>query len=89
MIIFFFIFTNRSRINSFKNKSGKIINTKRNESYFHIYFDEGKKEIKANYFTEDNKTLKIKIIIDYQVKSFEGFFDDSKYIESINFKKFK
>ena len=31
---------------------------------------------------------KIKIIIDYQVKSFKGLFFNSKCIESITFKKF-
>ena len=37
---------------------------------------------------EQDKITKIKIIIDYQVKSFKGFFFFCKCIESINFKKF-
>ena len=37
---------------------------------------------------EEDKVTKIKIIIDYQVKSFKGLFSWCKYIESINFKKF-
>ena len=35
-----------------------------------------------------NQAKIIKIIIDYQVKSFEYLFDDCRYIEYINFKKF-
>ena len=40
------------------------------------------------YFEEEDKVTKIKIIIDYQVKSFKNLFNDCNYIESINFKKF-
>ena len=37
---------------------------------------------------EEDKVTKIKIIIDYQVKSFKGLFSLCECIESINFKKF-
>ena len=34
---------------TFSNKKGKFINiSKKNESYFHIYFNDSKKEIKIN-----------------------------------------
>ena len=39
------------------------------KEYFHIYFNESKDEIKSTELAEDNKVSKIKIIIDYQVKS--------------------
>ena len=40
------------------------------------------------YLNENDKVSKINIIIDYQVKSFNGLFQWSECIESINFKKF-
>ena len=73
-----------------KDKYGKFININKNvELYYHIYFNDNKEEIKNKYFIlEEDKVTKIKIIIDYQVKSFKGLFYDCKCIESINFKKF-
>ena len=40
------------------------------------------------YIEEEDKVTKIKIIIDYQVKSFKYLFSGCKCIESIKFKKF-
>ena len=40
------------------------------------------------YIEEEDKVTKIKIIIDYQVKSFKGLFNWCECIKSINFKKF-
>ena len=86
-----------------KDKYGKFINIKENdELYYHIYFNDNKEEIKNKYkiYTEDgmikheyyideeDKVTKIKIIIDYQVKSFKELFNWCECIESINFKKF-
>ena len=57
--------------------------------YYHIYFNDNKEEIKNKYFIgKEDKVTKIKIIIDYQVKSFNYLFWCCKCIESINFKKF-
>ena len=68
----------------------KFINIKKNEeSFYHIYINNNKKEIKNKYETdEQDKVTKIKIIIDYQVKSFKELFSYCYCIESINFKKF-
>ena len=73
-----------------KGKYGRFININKNdELYYHIYFNDNKKEIKNKYeIDEEDKVTKIKIIIDYQVKSFEGLFIECECIESINFKKF-
>ena len=57
-----------------------------NEIYYHIYFNDNKEEIKRNYL--DDNVSKIKIIIDYQVKSLENLFYRCKCIEYIYFKKF-
>ena len=58
------------------------------KDYYHIYFDDNKKEIKRCYLTEEDKVNKIKIKIDYQVKSFKKLFYECYCIESIYFKKF-
>jgi surface protein len=73
-----------------KDKDGHFINVNKNdEIYYHIYFNDNKKEIKNKYYiNEDDKTTKIKIKIDYQVKSFAGLFELCECIEYINFKKF-
>ena len=73
-----------------KDKYGKFINIKENdELYYHIYFNDNNEEIKNKYdIKEEDKVKKIKIIIDYQVKSFKELFYDCECIESINFKKF-
>ena len=76
---------------------------KNDELFYHIYFNDNneeiknKHEIKKDYFgvtkheyyiDEEDKVTKIKIIIDYQVKSFKELFKWCECIESINFKKF-
>ena len=73
-----------------KGKYGKFININENdELYYHIYFNDNKEEIKNKYkINEEDKVTKIKIIIDYQVKSFKKLFFECECIESINFKKF-
>ena len=69
------------------NKYGKFINMNENEIYYHIYFNDNKKETKRKYFNKNDNVSKIKIIIDYQVKSFYQLFDLCECIEYIYFKK--
>ena len=73
-----------------KGKYGEFININENDKlYYHIYFNDNKEEIKNKYkIEEEDKVTKIKIIIDYQVKSFKDLFSWCNCIESINFKKF-
>ena len=72
-----------------QNKNGIFINYKKeDESFYHIYFDDNKEEIKRYNLTKEDKVNKINIIIDPQVKSFNKLFSHCKCIESINFKKF-
>ena len=70
-----------------KGEYDKFINIKENdELYYHIYFNDNNEEIKNKYeIYEEDKVTKIKIIIDYQVKSFKKLFDNCECIESINF----
>ena len=72
------------------NKYGEFINiNKENEKYYHIYFNNKKEEIKRNYLKKNEIIYnKIKIIIDYQVKSFEKLFYNCECIKYIKFKKF-
>ena len=67
----------------------KFINIPENEKeYYHIYFDDSEEEIKRNYFVQNEKVKTIKVIIDYQVISFEKLFKDCYSLFSISFKKF-
>ena len=62
-------------IKRIENKSGKLININESEkSYFHIYFNNSNKEIKKNIINKSSQVKNIKIIIDYQVKSFKDLF---------------
>ena len=71
------------------NAYGKYINILEEEKeYYHIYFNNINEEIKRNYLNENEKVKMIKIIIDYQVKSFEHLFNNCYCINSIFFKKF-
>ena len=64
-------------------------NNKKEESYYHTYFNDSRKETKRKDKNYINKKMKkIKVIIDYQVKSFEKLFYFCSYIKSINFIKF-
>ena len=72
-----------------KNGYDKFINIKdKDKEYYHIYFNDKEEEIKRNYLNENEKVEKIKIIIDFNIKSFEGLFNNCKCIEYIIFKKF-
>ena len=73
------------------NKDGKLFNIKfGDEKYYHIYFDNNKEEdeIKRKFITKEDKIKIVKIIIDYQVKSFKRLFYRCNCCESIYFKRF-
>ena len=56
---------------------GKFINIpKKDKEYYHIYFDNSNKDAKRRYVDFYEKVKMIKIIIDYQAKSFEKLFFD-------------
>ena len=67
----------------------KFINIdKGNENYYHIYFNDNTEEIKSYKINESDKVTKIKIVVDYHVKSLKSLFNKCQCIESINFKRF-
>ena len=77
------------KIKPVNNVFGKFINFENeDEKYYHIYFNNNEEEIKRNYIKEDEQIEIIKIIINYQIKSFKKLFEHCECIESINFKKF-
>ena len=59
---------------------------KKDESYYHIFFNE--KEFKKNYLTKDDNISKVKIIIDSNTKSLNNLFQTCSYINKISFIKF-
>ena len=75
-----------------ENTYGKFINiNKKNESYYHVYFNDNKEEIKnskKNFITFDDKVNKIKIILDYDIKKINELFNCCSTIQKINFTKF-
>ena len=72
------------------NKYGPFINIKEDEKlFYHIFFNDNKEEIENKYsINEEDKVTKIRIVMDYQIKSIENLFNNCKCIQYINFKKF-
>ena len=71
-----------------KDMYGKFINIYADKSFYHIYFNDCKNEVKKNYLTENDKVGKIKIIIDYRLEDFVSLFSDCFCLLSIYFRKF-
>ena len=71
------------------NKGCNFLNISKEEEgqYFHIYFDDNKKEIDRLSLEENETVNKINIIIDPEIKSFYRLFYISGF-DSIKFKKF-
>ena len=63
------------------------IENKEDISYYHIFFNNEKKEIKSHIIPNYGGISKIRIIIDYQVKLFHKLFYNCCCIEYIYFKK--
>ena len=58
-----------------QNKYGPFIKIKKKDrKYFHIYFNDNKKQIKKTKLNKEDKVSKINIIIDYHIKSFSALF---------------
>ena len=67
----------------------KFINLNDNEKqYIHIYFNNNKKERKSCILQAKPKIQKIKIKLDYEIKSLKGLFKNCQCLEEINFIKF-
>jgi len=53
-----------------------------------IYFNDNQEQIKRKSISKKDNTTKIKIIINYKIKSLYKLFKDCKCIKKINFLKF-
>ena len=75
----------------FEDIYGNFINisNSNDESYYHIYFDDNKTEIKRHYIKQSDNVNKIIITIDYEIKSLYMLFKECPCIKIINFLKFK
>jgi len=73
-----------------ENKFGKFINfaNKSEKKYISIYFNNSYRKIKRDKLNENENIEKIKIVIDYKVKSLNNLFGGCKCIKSIDFKRF-
>ena len=69
-----------------KNKYGEFINIYDKEDYYHIYFNNRRREAQRNYLLQNENVTSIKVIIDHHVKSFYKLFDNCKCIKSITLK---
>ena len=68
---------------------GQFINIdKENEKYCHIYFNDNDNEKKIKKLTSTDKVTKIKIILDYEIKSFANLFSNCNCNKEIIFKNF-
>ena len=71
------------------NHYGKFISViKGEESNYHIFFNNKKKEKKRNFLKENENVIKIKVLLDYKIKTFYNLFNGCKCIESISFNFF-
>jgi surface protein len=73
-----------------ENRYGLFINIINEEEvgYYHIYFNNDKREINRNYININDDVSKIKIIIENKVKSLFELFKNCTCLQSISFKKF-
>ena len=72
-------------------ESGKFINIPKNksqQSYYHIFFDDSRKEIKNIYSITNEIKSKIKIIVDFEIQSLRQLFEDGEGIKILKFTKF-
>ena len=72
-----------------KKDKNKFINININKSYYHIYFNDDKKETHRNYFTKYENIKKIKVILDGEIKSFKRLFYKCKCIKKVTFINFR
>ena len=71
------------------DKYGKFINYRDDEeSYYHIYNVDNKEQIKLKEKTKYDLFNKVKIIIDFEIKSLVGLFKKCDCIKKINFIKY-
>ena len=58
------------------------------EQFFHFYINENNEELKRNFVIRSDGAERIKVIIDFEIKSFAGLFKNCTYIKKIKFLRF-
>ena len=58
------------------------------QSFYHIYINDNKEEIKRDYIKSSDGAKKIKIVLDYEIKSLFELFLYAYCVEKVNFIKF-
>ena len=74
-----------------KPNHNKTITINRKEefnSFMHIFIDDDKNDIKSLTIDSSSQINKLKIIIDFEIKSLKGFFKNSEYISELKCIKF-
>ena len=66
---------------------GQFINVSKLEPFYHIFFNDNKNEVKKNKISYEDNVTKIKIKVDYEIKSLNGLFTKCKCIQKVCFIK--
>jgi surface protein len=65
-----------------------FIDNTNKEQFFHFYINENNEELKRNFVIRSDGAERIKVIIDFEIKSFAGLFKNCTYIKKIKFLRF-
>ena len=66
----------------------QFLNINEDKKYYHIYLDNKEDISKRNYVKSNENIQKISVVLEMEIKSLKGLFENCKSIESINFIKF-
>ena len=71
-----------------KTNNLQFLNINEDKKYYHIYLDNKEDISKRNYVKLNENIQKISVVLEMEIKSLKGLFENCKSIESINFIKF-
>jgi surface protein len=76
------------QLDKFEENKFIFINLKEDQSFYHIYFDNNKEEIKRTFVKRLERISIIKIVLEMEIKSLMGLFHDCICIQKIKIIKF-
>ena len=76
------------QLDKFEENKFIFINLKEDQSFYHIYFDNNKEEIKRTFVKRLERISIIKIVLEMEIKSLTGLFHDCICIQKIKIIKF-
>ena len=71
-----------------KEEKNYFINLNEDKSLYQIYFDDIENISRRNFVTRDETVKKIKVVLNLEIKSFRGLFNECRCIKKIKFTKF-